>query len=916
MGLDGSEAGITYDLFVDGVPTGDSETPIGGAFNFVPQTAPGIYTVTATSIANCGNIMAGNTTISMDPLPIVFNVTGGGNYCEGGGGLPIEVDNSELGIDYQLYRDGVPQGAALSGTGALLDYGLQVFDGSYEVTATNPITFCSQDMLGNPVIIAISAPLVLANNNSPSICSNSPTDIELLSNLTDPTFTWIAVVSSTSVTGAADEASPQPLGTVIDQVLQNTSTFPQTVTYTITATGAGPLFCPGEIKDIEVTVNPTLEAVISGSETICVGTITTLNFDIVGGQVPFDLVYTDGTSNLTLDNIASNHVINVSPAATTTYTIVSVTDAEGCIIETPPGSATITVENPVSEFTPDVNLEGCSALDIVFTNNDILPGIIYEWGWGDGSPTTRSSEEQVMHSFVNNSSSPLSYTVTLTAINEAINCENVSSKVVEVLPSVNIEIAPNVNQGCAPLLVSFSNNSLGVIDNNWYYRVKGTTEENEVTTTRTVTYELPNTTTSEIQYEVVYEAFNGFCLATVITDIAVYPDIEPSFTISENPVEVTTQPHVTVTNTTPNANSWSYLWEWGDGTISNEINPGSHTYANEFGLPISGSFEIRLIASFENENGFCERIVSEIFNVVPVIPSVDFEAGPLEGCRPLTVDFTNLSIGIDATTVLWEFISSNGEVIGTSEAYNPIYTFYDAGRYSVRLTARNSIEIEETEIKESYVDVDDLPTAGFTLRPDVVYLPDGVVFMQNQSSSNADEFFWVFNYLDFQSGGGDESELVSTSYEPDVLYLYEGFKDILLIATDTETGCMDSSLVEKAVFVDEGGVARVPNAFTPSDRGPGAGSGSGGGGSGSDGSFNESFLPYIEGLSRIPGSFHMLIFDRWGRMLFESWDEEVGWDGYDKNGRLLPMGVYVYKLDLFFDDGTSGVRIGDVTLIR
>jgi hypothetical protein len=60
----------------------------------------------------------------------------------------------------------------------------------------------------------------------------------------------------------------------------------------------------------------------------------------------------------------------------------------------------------------------------------------------------------------------------------------------------------------------------------------------------------------------------------------------------------------------------------------------------------------------------------------------------------------------------------------------------------------------------------------------------------------------------------------------------------------------------------------------------------------------------------------MLIYNRWGNLILESWDVDVGWDGYDDNGKLLPMGVYVYKLDLKFIDGSTSMRIGDVTLIR
>ena len=90
----------------------------------------------------------------------------------------------------------------------------------------------------------------------------------------------------------------------------------------------------------------------------------------------------------------------------------------------------------------------------------------------------------------------------------------------------------------------------------------------------------------------------------------------------------------------------------------------------------------------------------------------------------------------------------------------------------------------------------------------------------------------------------------------------------------------------------------------------------GGSDPGSAGDFNDIFLPYVDGLSSEPGSFHMLIYDRWGNLIFESWDIDNGWDGYSENGKLLPMGVYVYKLDLKFVDGGTSIRIGDVTLIR
>ena len=60
----------------------------------------------------------------------------------------------------------------------------------------------------------------------------------------------------------------------------------------------------------------------------------------------------------------------------------------------------------------------------------------------------------------------------------------------------------------------------------------------------------------------------------------------------------------------------------------------------------------------------------------------------------------------------------------------------------------------------------------------------------------------------------------------------------------------------------------------------------------------------------------MQIFDRWGNLVFESKDKGIGWDGYDKDGRLMPAGVYVFKLILRLADDQRETRLGDVTLIR
>ena len=61
--------------------------------------------------------------------------------------------------------------------------------------------------------------------------------------------------------------------------------------------------------------------------------------------------------------------------------------------------------------------------------------------------------------------------------------------------------------------------------------------------------------------------------------------------------------------------------------------------------------------------------------------------------------------------------------------------------------------------------------------------------------------------------------------------------------------------------------------------------------------------------------FEMLVFNRWGELLFQSQDPQVGWDGYF-NGKLCAQDVYVFKVTAQYENGERVVRTGDINLIR
>ncbi len=88
---------------------------------------------------------------------------------------------------------------------------------------------------------------------------------------------------------------------------------------------------------------PVYTASLSGTTTICRGNSTDISFNFSDGTPPYNVTWTGGT----LTGISNGHTESVSPTVTTTYTISSATDANGCTA-TPIGPVTITVIDVVN----------------------------------------------------------------------------------------------------------------------------------------------------------------------------------------------------------------------------------------------------------------------------------------------------------------------------------------------------------------------------------------------------------------------------------------------------------------------------------------------------------------------------------------------------------------------------------------
>ncbi|PKP23105.1 MAG: hypothetical protein CVU05_00840 [Bacteroidetes bacterium HGW-Bacteroidetes-21] len=315
------------------------------------------------------------------------------------------------------------------------------------------------------------------------------------------------------------------------------------------------------------------------------------------------------------------------------------------------------------------------------------------------------------------------------------------------------------------------------------------------------------------------------------------------------------------------------------------------TYAWSHGLgPGTGPFVVvptqptYYVVTVTNTCGFSVAD-SALVNFAPP-PTIQFSTSDIQGCVPLTIDFTDNSWTSfdDISSWQWNFGDGN-----TSSEQNVSHTFTTSGTYAVWLTLTTTQGC--TSNSQGYpleIFAFEKPTASFNVNATTVYLPNEPVICTN-TSQDALAYWWSF-------GDG----YTTTQEHPRHTYSQLGVYTITLIATNTYT-CSDTATIE----IDATSDIIFPNVFTPNpDIAPG-------GVYDVNDYSNQIFFPFASGIEE----FKMQIFNRWGELIFETNDIAIGWDGYYR-GDLCQQDVYVYKATAIFIDGHKVEKVGDILLLR
>jgi len=154
------------------------------------ETYTGLYSLKVKAINNCGEgEWSGTLGCNLHESPLAFEMSDGGSYCSGSGGLEILVYGSQTNVDYILFFEGVTTGDTLGGTGDTISFGWYTEEGMYSSKAYNGS--CFTDMTGEPYIAIMEPPGQAATPAGPDeVCNNDSTAYTTNGSLNATSYIW------------------------------------------------------------------------------------------------------------------------------------------------------------------------------------------------------------------------------------------------------------------------------------------------------------------------------------------------------------------------------------------------------------------------------------------------------------------------------------------------------------------------------------------------------------------------------------------------------------------------------------------------------------------------------------------------------------------------------------------------------
>jgi gliding motility-associated-like protein len=894
LDFDACPSGATYSWSVSS-PAGTSAIPASGSgqsFSFTSSNNTGsnqTFTVNA-SITYQGLTCSQTFTPTIVSPPLSGTISGTTSICVGSNSTL--TSNGNTGGTWSSSNTNV---ATVNASGVVTGVSAGTATITYVVNATSPCTGSSSAQIdltvvappnsgtisGSSTICFPGSTTLTSNGNSGGTWSSSNTSVATVNSsgvvtglaAGTATITYTVSASSPCTTNSSSTFDITVSSGANAGTLSGTTSVCQGNTTTISSNGntggtwasSNPAVATVDASgvvtgvsagttDITYTVNSPSPCSGSDNETTTVTVIASPNAGTISGS---STICETGTTSL-----ASNG--NTGGTWSSSNTAVATVNSSGVVTAVATGTATITYTvNATSPCTTNSS----STFNITITSGASAGTLSGTTSVCQGNTTTISSNGSTGGTW--SSSNPAIATVNASGVVTGVSAGTVVISYTTTLSgcsgndvaTISVTVLSGPNAGVLSGLTSLCENATTFLTTNGNPGGTWTSSNNSVLTINSngvVTAVGPGTAT--VTYSVTTSP-NGCTNSSSPSISTINITINPIPTISVNNPTICSSQIATLI-ASPSISGGTYAWTPnGQTTASISVSPS-----------ITTTYGVIYTA-----NG-CSSASASSTVTVNNSSNVSFVADQLTGCAPLTVNLSNTTTG--SSNCVWNL--GNGQTIS---GCNASYTFTQVGCYDISLSSISNGCTSSTS-KTDYICVESSPIASFNSSTTVFNDENNNVNFSN-TSVGADNYIWNF-------GDGQTSTIENPSH----YYTNTSNGIVVQLIAISDLGCIDSTSI--TIPYEEAEVFWVPNSFTPDAD-----------------EHNQVFFPvFTSGFD--PYNFEMLIFDRWGELVFESHNANLGWDGsYGPNARKAQDGTYTWKISFksLYNDKRKSV-LGHVTLMR
>lgn len=591
---------------------------------------------------NCTTAYSNIITVSVNPSPTVYTLSGSGSYCSGGTGITISLSGSEVGVNYQVLLSGIPYGPAFPGTGAAVNSTL-TDAGTYTIIGKDATTSCESVMSGSAIITVNSLPVPsIAGANA--ACANQSGLVYSTANFAGDTYVWI-VTGGTITSGQNTNQinvvwGSAGIGTV--KVIEtNTAT-------SCTATSA--------IYNVAVNAAPT--PVVTGNWDVCENSSNSYSTPSIAGH---SYVWTIAGGTINSGQGTNQINVNWSSNGTGTIQVIETIGVTGCAF-------TSSVYNVNVNSLPNPVVSGynvyCALTDSVVYSTPNIPGHTYSWSITGGVIMSGQSSNQLTVAWGVSGAGTLQVTET----NSTTGCSASSAIyniIINPLPTPGISGNNSVCENETGIIYTTN----GIIGNSYLWSITGGVITSQSSNSVTVNWGNSGSGT----LSVVETVGTSGCSATSLTFNVIINSLPMPAIIGDS---IVCANGYSVSYTTQNNAGYTYSWTVNGGTISSGQNT-NQIFVN-WGNPGAASVQLTETIILTG----CSVITPNHNVAINVLPSP-----AIVGANNICANSTGISYSITnniGNTYLWSV--TGGTIVSGQNTNSILVDWNTSGMGTVQVT--------------------------------------------------------------------------------------------------------------------------------------------------------------------------------------------------------------------------------------